>query len=40
MSLPLGLAVALLKDSSGKIDIDLPVRGNVNDPDFKTAELS
>jgi len=34
MSLPLGLAVALLKDAEGKIDIDLPVRGNVNDPEF------
>ena len=35
MSLPLGLAVALLKDSEGKIDIDLPIRGNVDDPDFR-----
>jgi uncharacterized protein DUF748 len=34
MSLPLGLAVALLKDPDGRIDIDLPVRGDVNDPDF------
>lgn len=34
MSLPLGLAVALLKDSSGTIDIDLPVSGDVNDPEF------
>jgi hypothetical protein len=34
MNLPLGLAVALLKDVNGKIDIDLPVRGNINDPDF------
>ena len=33
-SLPLGLAIALLKDSDGQIDIDMPVRGNVNDPDF------
>jgi uncharacterized protein involved in outer membrane biogenesis len=35
MSLPLGLAVALLKDSEGKIDMDLPVRGNVDDPEFR-----
>lgn len=32
--LPLGLAVALLKDVDGKIDIDLPVKGDVNDPEF------
>ena len=35
LSLPLGLAVALLKDADGRINIDLPVRGNVDDPDFK-----
>jgi hypothetical protein len=34
MSLPLGLAVALLKDPSGKIDLDVPVRGDINDPEF------
>ncbi|MCA9499799.1 MAG: DUF748 domain-containing protein, partial [Nitrospira sp.] len=34
MSLPIPLALALLKDRKGQIDIDLPVRGNLNDPDF------
>ena len=34
MSLPLGLAVALLKGPDGTIDIDLPVRGDVDDPEF------
>lgn len=33
-SLPLGLAVSLLKDSNGVIDIDLPVSGDINDPEF------
>ena len=37
VDLPLGLAVALLKDVDGKIDIDLPVRGNVAEPDFNYA---
>ncbi len=34
-SLPVPLIVGLLKDRHGRIDIDLPVRGNLNDPDFK-----
>jgi len=34
ISLPLGLAIALLKDSNGQIDIDLPVAGDMNNPDF------
>jgi len=35
MSLPLGLAVALLKDGDGRIDLDVPVRGDLNDPEFQ-----
>ena len=33
-SLPIPLALALLTDRKGQIDIDLPVRGNLDDPDF------
>lgn len=32
--LPLGLAIALLKDSEGVISVDVPVQGDVNDPEF------
>ena len=39
MNLPLGLAVALLKDKDGVIDIDLQVSGNVDDPEFSVAGL-
>lgn len=34
INLPLGLAIALLKDSNGQIDIDLPVTGDMNNPEF------
>ena len=34
-TLPVMLAVALLKDRQGRIDIDLPIRGDLKDPDFK-----
>jgi membrane-bound inhibitor of C-type lysozyme len=35
LSLPLGLAVALLKDPDGRISLDVPVRGSVDDPEFR-----
>lgn len=31
---PIGLAIALLKDSKGVMDIEIPVSGDVNDPKF------
>ena len=34
MDLPLDLAISLLKDDEGKIDLDIPVKGDVNDPQF------
>ena len=37
--LPVGLALALLRDSSGKIVIDLPVKGSLDDPDLKISRV-
>lgn len=37
--LPLGFAIALLEDSDGVIDIDMPVEGNMDAPDFKYGAL-
>lgn len=39
VDLPVRLAVALLKDTQGKIDISLPVAGNLNDPQFSVAPI-
>ncbi|MDM0048630.1 DUF748 domain-containing protein [Variovorax sp. J22R115] len=38
-SLPVRLAVALLADRNGVIDIDLPLRGSINDPQFSIGPL-
>jgi len=39
MNLPLDLAIALLTDSSGKIDLSIPVKGNVDNPEFAYGHL-
>jgi len=39
VSLPVQLAVALLKDRNGVIDIDLPIGGSLDDPDFSVGGI-
>jgi len=39
VSLPLDLAIALLTDADGKIDISVPVRGHVDQPEFSYGHL-
>ncbi len=38
-SLPLELAIALLEDGNGKITLDIPVSGSLNDPEFSLAGI-
>lgn len=38
-SLPVKLATALLADRSGVIDVDLPISGSLNDPEFSLGGL-
>jgi uncharacterized protein involved in outer membrane biogenesis/outer membrane protein OmpA-like peptidoglycan-associated protein len=39
VKLPLALAIALLKDADGKIDLGLPVTGSLDDPQFSIGGL-
>jgi hypothetical protein len=39
VNLPLDLAIALLTDAEGKIDVAVPVRGNVDSPEFSYGHV-
>lgn len=39
VSVPLKLAIALLKNRQGEIDIHLPVKGSINDPEFSLGSV-
>ena len=39
MKLPLDLAIALLEDSNGIIDLDLPITGSLDDPQFSYGKI-
>ena len=39
INLPLDLAIALLSDSEGKIDVAMPVSGNVDNPEFNYGHV-
>lgn len=39
VSLPLNLAIALLEDSNGKIALDVPITGSLEDPKFSVASI-
>lgn len=38
-NLPIRLAIALLKDSNGVIDLDIPITGSLDDPQFRIAPI-
>lgn len=39
ISLPLNLAIALLEDADGRIDLGLPVSGSLDDPQFSYGQI-
>ena len=39
LNLPLDLAIALLQDSNGIIDLDLPISGSLDDPQFSYGKI-
>jgi len=39
LSIPVGLVVALLQNSRGEIDINLPIKGSLDDPEFSVGGI-
>ena len=39
MDVPLRLAIAILRDRKGNIDLDIPVEGNLKDPTYKVGKV-
>ena len=39
VSVPIDLAIALLEDSEGVIDLSLPITGDINDPNFHVGSI-
>ena len=39
LDLPIKLAIGLLTDASGRIDLDLPVSGSIEDPEFSLGSM-
>jgi len=39
LKLPLDLAIAILEDTNGVIDLDLPISGNLDDPEFSYGRI-
>jgi len=37
--LPVGLAITLLRDSDGKINLDIPLKGSIDDPEFSVWRI-